>query len=185
MQTNLNLYVITGGPGTGKTTLIEALKAEGLQCIDEVARQIIKEEMAHDGEALPWKDTMRYTQLMLKRSVETYGEYASRSDISFFDRGIPDTLAYARLIGLDGIRFIQNAVHDFRYNPAVFILPPWKAIYCNDEERRQSFDKAVDTYHVLYETYIQAGYTLIELPQVSVQERVRLIMEKMKTEAFI
>lgn len=185
MQTNPNLYVITGGPGTGKTSLIRALRAQGLRCVDETARQIIKEEMSYDGEALPWKDTMLYTQLMLKRSVETYKEYASQRDIAFFDRGIPDTLAYALLIGLDDIHYIQNAVYDYRYNPMVFILPPWKAIYCNDEERRQSFDEAIDTYYVLCETYTQAGYRLIELPQISVRERVRLVIEKMKTEAFI
>ena len=66
----------------------------------------------------------------------------------FFDRGIPDTLAYARLIELDDREYIELAVDKYRYSEQVFILPPWESIYHTDKERKQSFDEAVDTYSV-------------------------------------
>ena len=44
MLNSKGLYVITGGPGTGKTSLIEALERDGLKTIKEVARDIIKEQ---------------------------------------------------------------------------------------------------------------------------------------------
>lgn len=34
---------LIGGPATGKTTLIDALKAKGFSCMDEISRQIIIE----------------------------------------------------------------------------------------------------------------------------------------------
>lgn len=55
MLNSKGLYVITGGPGTGKTSLIEALERDGLKTIKEVARDIIKEQQQQGGEALPWK----------------------------------------------------------------------------------------------------------------------------------
>jgi len=51
-----NYYVITGGPGVGKTTLLNALEIKGMRVIPEDARQIIKEQMQTNGEGLPWKN---------------------------------------------------------------------------------------------------------------------------------
>ena len=47
-------YVITGAPGTGKTTIIEHLKKIGYSCKEEISRKIISEQIAKNGEALPW-----------------------------------------------------------------------------------------------------------------------------------
>lgn len=55
-MTEPKLYVITGGPGVGKTTLLDALKNKGLVVVPEDARRIIKEQMQANGEGLPWKD---------------------------------------------------------------------------------------------------------------------------------
>ena len=92
-----NFIIITGGPGVGKTTLLGQLQQRGFPCIPEVAREIIREQSAQNGNALPWGDIPAYTRLMLSRSVDTYRENASRNETLFFDRGIPDTLAYAHL----------------------------------------------------------------------------------------
>ena len=70
MLIKTGLYVITGGPGTGKTSLIEELKIVGYQTVKEVARDIIKEQQQQGGDALPWKDTVLYTSMMLERSVD-------------------------------------------------------------------------------------------------------------------
>ena len=126
MLIKTGLYVITGGPGTGKTSLIEELKIVGYQTVKEVARDIIKEQQQQGGDALPWKDTVLYTSMMLERSVESYLAHKENEGILFFDRGIPDTLAYARLIGLTDRKEIELAVDKYRYNRQVFILPPWK-----------------------------------------------------------
>jgi predicted ATPase len=56
-QTGCNpFFIITGGPGAGKTTLLDALVQRNFKCIPEVARQIIKEHVEMEGEALPWKN---------------------------------------------------------------------------------------------------------------------------------
>lgn len=171
MQKQTGLYVITGGPGTGKTSLIEELKKSGFKAVEEVARVIIKEQMQQGGEALPWKNTGLYTKSMLERSIESYLANVGNDGVLFFDRGIPDTLAYAQLIGLVDTEKIEQAVDQYRYNNRVFILPPWKEIYCTDNERKQLFNEAIDTYYVMKEVYEKAGYTLIEIPKVPVTER--------------
>jgi predicted ATPase len=97
---NPNLFVITGGPGAGKTTVLLELEKRGFRFAPEVARQIIQEQMRVGGQALPWADRNLYANLMLERSIQSYREHTPVSTPIFSDRGIPDTLGYARLIGL-------------------------------------------------------------------------------------
>lgn len=169
------LFVITGGPGVGKTAIIRELQYRGYDCVDEVARRIIKEQMESGGNALPWADTAAYTQQMLSRSVQSFIENREARSITFFDRGIPDTLAYARLIGLDVFPELNEAVHTHRYHPVVFILPPWKEIYETDSERKQTFAEAVQTYEVMTRTYSGCGYLPIVVPKLNVQARADFV----------
>jgi predicted ATPase len=46
-------HIITGGPGAGKTTLIDALAAEGIRHMPEAGRAIIRDQVAIGGTALP------------------------------------------------------------------------------------------------------------------------------------
>ncbi len=46
-------FVVTGGPGAGKTSLIEEFARRGFHTIPESGRAIIREEMASGGGALP------------------------------------------------------------------------------------------------------------------------------------
>lgn len=180
MQTKKGLYVITGGPGTGKTSLIQELTKVGYPIVNEVAREIIKEQIRQGGEALPWKDTVLYTKIMLEHSVSSYMYHSRAEGTLFFDRGIPDTLAYARLIELQDVTNIESAVRKYRYDNPVFILPPWEEIYCTDGERKQSFKEAIDTYFVMKHVYQEAGYTLIEVPKIPVTERRDFILDNIK-----
>lgn len=177
MRINRNLYILTGGPGSGKTMTLRELEQLGFSYLPEVARQIIQEQVRGHGDALPWADRKRYTSLMLERSIASYRKHARAAHITFADRGIPDTLAYARLIQLADAEKIRAACDRFRYADSVFIAPPWKEIYATDAERKQDFEEALRTYEVLIETYQECNYELIELPLASPAERASFIMD--------
>lgn len=152
--------MISGGPGAGKTALIEELRRRGCICFGEVARQIIQEQMAGAGDALPWADREAYARQMLDRSVAAWQEGLRAGGTTFFDRGIPDTLCYARLVGLSQELESRALVmsRQNRYFRTVFLAPPWREIYETDTERRQTFDEAVRTYDLMAKTCEECGY---------------------------
>lgn len=182
-MTKSNFYIISGGPGVGKTTLIHALRQTGFLTVEEEARRIIKEQEAIGGDGVPWKSKALYAQLMLDASVRAYGEIKSTNfqEPVYFDRGILDAVCYMHMENIPVTKETVDIVYKCVYNRDVFILPPWQAIYKTDNERKQSWKEALFTFEKMKETYREYGYNVIEVPKVSVLERQQFIINQTKT----
>ena len=172
-----SLFVITGGPGSGKSTLIAALREAGFATAEEAGRAVIREEVAAGGDALPWENRLAFAEKMLVRDVASYEEHAAAAQPVFFDRGIPDVLGYLQLCGLPVPYHMREIAERRRYNPLVFIAPFWPEIYAQDEERRQDADEAMRTFATMDQVYREFGYDLWELPLSNVEQRVRFVMD--------
>jgi predicted ATPase len=177
-------FVLTGGPGSGKSTLIDALRKRGIATVAESGRQIIQTQMAIGGDALPWENPLDYAKMDLGIGLVRFRETdAQRTTI--FDRGILDPLGFLTVIGHDIPSFMHTAASQYRYNSQVFIAPPWKEIYCLDTERKQDFQEAVATYDAMMKIYGDAGYELVELPRTSVLERLDFVWDKILEHAKV
>ena len=169
--------VLTGGPGSGKSTLLGALRTSGYVCLDEGGRGIIQNQVTIGGRAVPWQDAALFAELMLSWDMRSYRFAEQSAGPVFFDRGVVDVAAYFRLIGLAPPVHVENAVKAFRYNPRVFIAPPWREIYSQDRERKQDFEEAVKTYEAIAATYTGYGYELIQLPRETLETRLRFVLD--------
>ncbi|MEV5574785.1 AAA family ATPase [Spirillospora sp. NPDC052269] len=167
--------VVTGGPGSGKSTLIDALQREGFARSHEAGRGVIQDQVAIGGRALPWDDVDLFAELMLGWELRSYRDMSARTEPVFFDRGIPDIVGYLRLEGRPVPAHVHKAAEAFRYHPRVFIAPPWPEIYEQDAERKQSHAEAERTYESMVATYTKYGYDLLELPRAPVEARVRFV----------
>jgi predicted ATPase len=174
--THEHFFVLTGGPGSGKTTLIDALRRRGYATTDEAGRGVIREQMQGGGDGVPWIDRERFAELMFEWEFGSYRQAERQDGLVFFDRGLPDTTGYLRLEGLGVPAWMEEEAWRLRYNRRVFIAPPRKEIYGRDEERRQDWQVAVRTYEIMAETYSGFGYELIELPRIPVDERTDFVI---------
>lgn len=170
------LYVLTGGPGSGKTSVLEALKTLGHQCSPEVGRAIIQSQMKTGGHALPWDDKLAFRDEMLAQDKRLHQQYSQRGGVVFFDRGIVDTLGYSRLENLTLSTELLESSRAYQYENKVFLFPPWEEIFTNDSERKQDFKEAIATYQIMKQTYHDLGYRCVEVPKVSVEQRVAFIL---------
>ena len=169
-------FIISGGPGAGKSTLLEALRDKGFYCSEEVSRRLIQEQVATGSRCLPWIDLNCFAELAVDRMIFEYEKVPADTDIAFFDRAIPDIIAYLRVGGLPVGASFYRAVQQYFYQSQVFIAPPWEAIYINDRERWQTFTEAVTLHQALVDTYQSLNFTVIELPPISVAERVEFVL---------
>lgn len=173
-----NLFVITGGPGSGKTSLIDALAAAGFRVVPESGRAIIRIQTAIGGTALHGQDRSTFAELMLDREIRNHEEHAASDRPVFFDRGVPDLIGYACLCGFAGKEHFLRAAELYRYAGPVFLAPPWRDIYARDTERQQDWDEAVRTFEEMREAYAGCGYETAELPLAGVAERLRFVLER-------
>lgn len=169
-------FIITGAPGTGKTTLIDLLRNH-YPTQPEPARMVIQEQKAMDGDGIWEKNTHKFVNLLLTQSISLF-QSSKESQITFFDRGIPDCMAYASYADMELDQFRQAAL-DYRYNPKVFFLPPWENIYHNDEDRQMNFQEAIQFSRLLSRFYLEAGYDIVEVPKVSLSERLSFIIRNL------
>ena len=170
-------FVITGGPGSGKSALIEALQQFGYGTSVEAGRGIIQDQVAIGGNALPCRDPLLFAEMMLSWEMRSYHMAECKSGSTFFDRGVPDVLGYLRMLNLPVPEHMQRAADAFRYNRRVFIAPPWREIFRQDHERKQEFDEAIRTHDAMVAIYTALGYDLVEIPRSPVEARARFVLD--------
>ncbi|WP_264522277.1 AAA family ATPase [Flavobacterium sp. N1994] len=173
------LIVITGGPGTGKTTIIDALIEQGYACFPEISRQVTMEAKKQGIEQLFLEKPLLFSELLLEgRKKQHQQALADQAEIVFMDRGIPDVLAYMHYIGDSYPAFFDQACKEHNYSK-IFVLPPWEDIYESDEERYENFEQAKLIFEHLLETYQNYGYELVEVPRGTVEERIQFILNQL------
>lgn len=170
------VVVFIGGPGSGKTTLIEKLEGQGYICYPEISREVTLEARRQGIEQLFLEKPLLFSELLLEgRKKQFYNALAEEADVVFIDRGIPDVLAYMHYIGDSYPPFFDQACRDHVYHK-IFFLPPWEEIYTADEARYENYEQAKLIALHLQETYRNYGYDLIEVPKDTPENRILFIL---------
>ncbi len=176
--------MITGGPGTGKTSVILRLEAAGYFCFHEIIRTMTlqaKEEgslVNRVSNPLAFvSDPMEFNRRLLEGRTRQYEQAKHRSEaVIFYDRGIPDVLAYMDYFGQGYGEEFTRACRQYRYD-GVIMIPPWESIYISDNERLESFKEATEIHWHLETTYSGLGYHPLYIPEGSVEQRTVVIEE--------
>lgn len=174
-----NYYILTGAMGGGKSTILQELSKLGYKCIAEPARQILKEQRAAGKDGTPDKNPALFSELMLEKMISDYESNLGDSNIIIFDRGIADVVAYAELLKTDKSAALK-AANEYKYNCHVFMFGAWEETYTNDDERKMSFELSAGFAKSVRNVYMSLGYEIINVPFVSIAERVESIMKSIQ-----
>lgn len=174
-----SIYIITGGPGFGKTKLTEELRRLGYLCSGEFARDLIEQQLLTGGTILPWKNPKLFQQEIL-RQRSSFFDSVPANCVAFADRGIPDQLAFARYKGFGTPEVLMKSVEMYRYAPLVFVTPPWPEIFAIDSIRTETYEEAVKIHQSVLDTYSELNYELIDLPLIAINKRCDFILQTIK-----
>jgi predicted ATPase len=167
--------VITGGPYSGKTTLIDLLGDRGFRTVPETARMYLEREMDRgrttdeiraDAEAL--ERGLIEMQLRFERAL-------SATDVAFLDRGLPDGLTYCRVAGLDPNEILPECFHH-RY-ASIFVLDPLPIEQDCLRIEEEATAALLDEW--LTRDYGALGYGIVRVPVLSPKDRLAYVLERL------
>ena len=115
--------VLTGVPGSGKTTVLEIFREEGYAVGEDVARSIIRERKA--AGFFPRPDPRAFAEQILVKEIELYR--TATSSPMFFERGITDVVGTLYSAGALDDHTSRQLVDRYRYE-FIFLFPPWADI---------------------------------------------------------
>ncbi|WP_299781488.1 ATP-binding protein [uncultured Formosa sp.] len=178
---NTKKIVITGGPGTGKSSIIQELQKKGYSCLEEISRQVTLDARENGVEHMFLTQPLLFSEHLLKgRESQFHEANTILKPFVFIDRGVHDVLAYMDFIGDVYPESFKNVCNSLAYDH-IFILKPWKEIYKSDAVRYESFEQALEIHECLVKTYEGFNYTLIDVPFDTVENRASYILNEIQS----
>lgn len=177
---NSKRIVITGGPGTGKTSIINELMVRGFDCLEEISRQVTLEARQNGIEQLFLTKPLLFSELLLQGRSNQFKEAATiNASHVFLDRGVPDVLAYMDYAKSQYPESFTETCKENMYDH-VFLLSPWEDIFVSDSERYENFDQAQEIHEQIVATYSKFNYTPYEVPFGTVKKRTDFILSTLE-----
>ena len=168
-----NWCVITGAPSSGKTSVVKELAKRGFAIQAEVARELIELGMSSERPLATIRQDAKELQKGILEVTLAREMGLDLDKTIFFDRGLPDSITYLKLAGIDGFE-AWTMSHLFQYR-AAFIFDRLPVV--KDDVRTEDEALADKIDRMLEFDYRSVGYEPIRVPVLSVKERADFILK--------
>jgi len=168
--------VISGAPCSGKTSVVSILENRGYRVVHEAARAYI-DELLTSGKSLQEikSDLLAFERTILYRKMAIEAALPE-NEMIFFDRGIPDSIAYFKAAGLDPSEPLEKS-RCVRYRKVFHFQ---KLRLQHDHVRDENERTAEDLDGLLKSSYDMLGYRVVHVPVLTVEQRVDFILERLQ-----
>lgn len=170
-------YVLTGGHGVGKSSVIAALEHRGEHVAYEAAATI--RSLGHArGQPFP-EDIPDFEGRALSLHLQRESRVPATAHRVFFDRGATDHLAYSRIGGWPLTEAEVAACRSVRYDLAFLAEPPSSGLPTVGRVEAAFCRRLVAA---IEEIYTELGIPVVRLPYGPVGERVALIVHTVRVD---
>ena len=168
--------VISGGPGGGKTTIINSLKNLGYFCYDEISRDLIEKSKKNGCQNLFIENPLKFSKILWKKREQQYKNsiIQKKYDKVFFDRSLVDIISYLEFIGKRDLN-LEKRIISYNYD-IVFLIKPTKKFYRKDFSRYEDFSESLKIHSILKKNY-QKNFKTIKVPFKNLSKRLNFIIK--------
>jgi predicted ATPase len=176
-------YIITGGPGSGKSSIVKSLAARGYTTIDEAAMPIKAHELLRKRlglpHTLPENDNLNFQRLIYTRQLDLESQVR---ESTFIDRGVIDNIGYCRRFGTPISDELHNICSAARYDKVFLLDPLPKKYYRQEEARDENYEESLLLFPFIEQAYEQYGHKVVCVPyfdlpeEESIDRRVEFIL---------
>lgn len=174
MSVQTNWYVITGGPSSGKSTVIRNLKDMGHKTTIELARHYIDLQRMNGRSTDEIRANQRQFQhKVLNLQIDLERRLDPQEEV-FLDRALPDEVAYYKYFGLAPDEKLVEYLDVHRYKK-IFIMDllPLDSDYARTEDKQAQ----ADLHKLIIDVYQQRGEPIVFVPVLPVKERVQFVLD--------
>lgn len=176
-------YILTGTPGSGKTSILHELKRQGYSVVEEAATDVNALELMN-GNPEPWMlpDFIeKIVRLQKQRQIDASAHPCGRQ---FYDRSPICTYALSRYLGYPPstclLEEMERIERENIYQREVFFIE--NLGFCVPTEvRKIRFEESLLFEKIHAEIYTSLGYHLIKVAPSALSQRVHCIMKWMRT----
>ena len=174
MNTPSNWYVITGGPSSGKSTVIRALKDMGYKTTIEFARHYIDLQRMNGRTTEEIRMNQRQFQHKVLNLQVNLERRLDPTEQIFFDRALPDEEAYYKYFHLEPDEKLVECLNSATYKK-IFIMDllPLDSDYARTEDRQAQ----LDLHQLIIDVYTKRGEPIVFVPVLPVKERVQFVLD--------
>lgn len=177
----MTLYYISGGPNSGKSSLVKRLFEAAYLVVPESARYISNTDERFKGKKI---HEIRSEGLMQDFQNEVFREQNKMLGIAngleedvFCDRGFVDSVVYYRNNRLEVPKELLALA--LKFKSTAFILELFDKGE-DDSLRTETPEERREIHEGIIFTYEEFGYPIIRVPKMTVEERAKFVLEKVK-----
>ena len=172
-------YILTGTPGSGKTSMLHELKRQGYVVVEEAATDVIAREQWL-GNAEPWLQADFIESIVRVQKQRQLEASTLPDELQWYDRSPICTLALSRYLGYPAcaalLEELERIEREGIYQRRVFFIEHLG--FCQPTAARKiTFAESLVFEQIHEETYTSLGYDLLKIAPEALSERVHRIME--------
>jgi len=182
----MTIYIITGGPNSGKTSVLNKLQELNYLIIDESAKTIIKNELLKTkSEIFPPNTKEKRLEFQKEIILDQFKQLTpNNQNIIIMDRFFIDSIAYLILedININKLdkKLLEKITQFIKNNKIIIIHLELldKKYFINTEIRIENYEFAKTIDKITYNLYIKYGFNpIIISKELSIKERTNKIIK--------